>query len=162
MCSLWDAKLLEHRHHVSHWHYLMTITEWLSIRKLRPRHHFRGLSFSRLMISWLRTGGWLKQTEMPVNVLLHLLQERSPAQVLPEAVPVWGQKNSLTDGGWWWDPFWALGRHSVLIEYAGFSLKRVFFPDNFGFLHYNFSSLCFWERPKNSFLWEPFRQSLLL
>lgn len=160
MCSLWDAKLLDHRHHVSHQCYLMTVTEWLSIRKLRPRHYFRGLSFPRLMISWLRTGGWLKQTEMLVSVLVHLLQERSPAQVPPEAVTVWEQKNSLTDGGWWWDPFWALGRQSVLSEYAGFSLKRVFFPDNFGFLH--FSSLCFWERQKNSFLWGPVRQSLFL
>lgn len=87
-------------------------------------------------------------------------KKRSPAQVPPEAVTVWGQKNSLTDGGWWWDPFWALGRHSVLSKYAGLSLKRVFFPDNCGFLH--FSSLCFWERQKNSFLWGPVRQSLFL
>ena len=70
------------------------------------------------------------------------------------------RKTAWLMGGWWWDPFWALGRQSVLSEYAGFSLKRVFFPDNFGFLH--FSSLCFWERQKNSFLWGPVRQSLFL
>ena len=78
------------------------------------------------MISRLRTGGWLKQTEMLVSVLVHLLQERSPAQVPPEAVTVWGQKNSLTDGGVMVRPILSIGTAKCSERICRILIKKGF------------------------------------
>lgn len=64
--SLWDGKLLGNSDHVSY-QLCLTITEWLSTRKLGMGHSFRGLGFSKLMISGLVTRGCSREVKQDVQ-----------------------------------------------------------------------------------------------
>lgn len=97
--SLWDGKLRGNSDHVSY-QLCLTITEWLSTRKLGMGHSFRGLGFSKLMISGLVTRGWLQQggeTRCPdTNILASLHTRKTHTQEPSEIVSVWGQKSTLS------------------------------------------------------------------
>lgn len=99
---------------------------WLSlsdsVRELGTGLYFRGLSFSRLMISWLMASGWFKQggrTRCPdTNIRTNPPPRKARTWEPPEVVPVWVQKTILSiqpnAWGWWWDLFRDLGWSSFM------------------------------------------------